>query len=171
MLDVHEDLRRSDTLAVAFTGVMDGLGGIPFEFHRSISQSPWAGLFVRDTEKIWYQYDQSSIDALVRAVNRGASEAGATRVVCLGNSMGGFSAILFGRFLRADAVIAFAPQTCIEPTLTDAIGDFRWRQWQETIRSYPQGDLAACDPGPARNVASRLRAGGQLTQIIESALS
>jgi hypothetical protein len=36
------------------------------------------------------------------------------RTCCLGTSMGGYAAILFGHHLRADAVFAFAPQTLLD---------------------------------------------------------
>jgi hypothetical protein len=149
MIEYLEELKPSRRLVVAFTGVGHGLSGLPFDFHRSVSGLDCAALFVRDLACSWYQYTDGSIGETVKRIHRSAEHVGADRIICLGNSMGGFGAILFGHLAGAHAVLAFSAQTAISPEATAALGDFRWTEYQSRIASYPHGDLASLPP-PAR---------------------
>jgi hypothetical protein len=51
-----EALKPHDCLVVAFTGLGHALGQIPFEFHRTLSGTDCAPLYVRDLARRWYQY-------------------------------------------------------------------------------------------------------------------
>ena len=70
------------------------------------------------------------------------------RIVCLGNPMGGFGALMFGSLLQADAVLAFCPQTVIDPVVTESIGDRRWASYQTDITDYPFGDVTRLPQPP-----------------------
>lgn len=59
----------------------------------------------------WYQYDKL-VEALDIVV---AETARYTRVVTYGSSMGGYAALRFGGYLRADCGIAMSPQFSINP--------------------------------------------------------
>jgi len=153
MIDVSTDLLKpSRCLVVAFAGVRQKLGGLKSEFHRSLERLDCAALFVRDPECRWYQYDAGALEALEARIRRSAEQAGAARLVCIGNSMGGFGALLFGARLGADAILSFVPQTAIDPAVTDALGDHRWQAYQARIPSYPFGDLALRPPAAARTI-------------------
>jgi pimeloyl-ACP methyl ester carboxylesterase len=150
---LETELCQSHVLAVAFTGISHGLGGIHFEFGRSLGKIRCATLLVRDIGLRWYQYgpdDPSAAGAVVARIRYTAKRAGAKRIVCIGNSMGGFGALLYGSLLQADAVIAFCPQTAIDPAITSAMGDRRWSNYQTNIPDYPYGDISRL-PQP-RNV-------------------
>ena len=143
---LEAELCQSPVLAVAFTGVMHGLGALHFEFGRSLGEIRCATLLVRDIGLRWYQYgpdDPSSADSVVARIRDTAKRVGASRIVCIGNSMGGFGALMYGSLLQADAVIAFGPQTAIDPAITAAMGDRRWRSYQDNISDYPCGDIAS----------------------------
>jgi pimeloyl-ACP methyl ester carboxylesterase len=142
---LETELCQSPVLAVAFTGISHGLGGIHFEFGRSLGNIPCATLFIRDIGLRWYQYgpdDPGAADAVVARIQGVAKRVGASRIVCIGNSMGGFGALLYGSLLQADAVIAFCPQTAIDPAITAAMGDRRWSNYQTNISDYPYGDIS-----------------------------
>lgn len=47
------------------------------------------------------------------------------RVVTVGNSMGGYAAILVGHGVAADRCVAFAPQTTLDPSNL-----IKWRDWR-----------------------------------------
>jgi pimeloyl-ACP methyl ester carboxylesterase len=147
---LDRELRSARHLVVAFTGIAHKLGGIPFEFHKSIGAIRCAPLFVRDLKCQWYQYDEAAIIAVTERIEQARRSTGAERLVCLGNSMGGFGALLFGSMLNADAILAFCPQTTIDPAVTSALGDDRWRAYQDKIVSYPRGDLAKEIPARGR---------------------
>lgn len=142
-------LRPAPILTVAFTGISHALGGLHFDFGKSLSGVESATLLVRDIGRRWYQYPNDSPNSPARVIERirtAASEVGATRIVCLGNSMGGFGALMFGSLLQADAVLAFVPQTVIAPSGTEAMGDSRWAQYQRDIDVFPFGDIATMKP-------------------------
>jgi hypothetical protein len=153
MIDFMEtEVRAAKCIVVAFTGVMHGLGGIPFEFHRSLGQLDCAALFVRDLGRRWYQYTNGDVQAAATRIRLAIARSGAERSLFLGNSMGGFGALLFGSLCDAQAILGFAAQTAIDPAVTTAMGDTRWNSFQERIPSYPYGDLAALRAGYGRIV-------------------
>lgn len=146
---LETELHPSPVLAIAFTGVMHALGGIPFEFGRSLGKIDCATLLVRDIGCRWYQYEKahpSHAMTVVNHIRETACQVGAKRIVCIGNSMGGFGALMFGSLLQADAVLAFCPQTVIDTEGTDSIGDRRWSDYQAKIAEYPFGDVARLPP-------------------------
>jgi predicted esterase YcpF (UPF0227 family) len=142
VIDIAPELARpSERLVVAFGGIRHKLGGMQGEFYRSLEGLDCAAIFVRDTALSWYQYDVGTIDAAARQIRRIAAKLGTRRLVCIGNSMGGFGAILLGERVAADAILAVVPQTAIDPRVTDVLGDQRWWKYQRRIPSYPFGDL------------------------------
>ncbi len=156
MITVSTDrLRPSPRLVVAFGGLQQKLGGIRSEFYRSLERLDCAALFVTDPGRRWYQYEPAVIAGLLDEIRQAAARCGARRLVCIGNSMGGFGALLFGARLGADAILGFAPQTAIDPAITDALGDRRWTEYQAMIPAYPFGDLAKEPPAAGRAIICR----------------
>jgi hypothetical protein len=129
---------RSRTLLIAFGGRKSRLGGIPpFEFLSLASQFRAKRLFVRDLQEAWYHeglpgYGED-VEGVKLALERTISEHRVERVVCCGNSAGGYGALLFGTLLRADLVLAFCPQTVIDLELLRGIGDDRWDEPLEAL--------------------------------------
>ena len=142
----------SDQLVVAFGGVRHGYGGIKGEFRQSLGKLGSAAVFVRDDGCRWYQYGPEELQPIFDQIQAVKAELGARRLVCLGNSMGGFGALLFGQRLGADAILSFVPQTAIDPEVTTALGDDRWAAYQENIPAYPHGDLLKEPPAAGRVV-------------------
>ena len=54
------------------------------------------------------------------------------KVFVLGNSMGGFLAVMFARRLKATVCVAFSPQYSIDPSL---VKDRRWQSYRSQIHS------------------------------------
>lgn len=147
------ELRSHNCLVVAFTGAAQGFGAIPFEFHRTMTGADCAVLFVRDRNTQWYQYglgEESSPDRVEHEIREAKLRCGAKRLVMIGNSMGGFGALLFSRFVPTDAVLAFVPQTVILPEELEALGDLRWIDTLRTVPTFYFGDLATLSPPSAR---------------------
>ncbi|MCC4298558.1 hypothetical protein [Aurantimonas coralicida] len=124
----------SKTLFVSFTGVQHGLGGLPAdEFigttHRHHS------LFVSDMNRSWYNAD-GIVDQVSQQIDEIRRQEGVRRTVTIGNSMGGFGAILFARLISADVAFSFSPQFTVHPnrepfekrwsTYTDKIDPWRY---------------------------------------------
>ncbi|MFK8036075.1 MAG: hypothetical protein AB8B94_18220 [Hyphomicrobiales bacterium] len=64
---------------------------------------------------------------------------GEQNIVCIGNSMGGFLAILGSRYLNASHVAAFAPQWSVDPRLVP--DEHRWDQYVSNIDTFVHSDL------------------------------
>ena len=138
------NLKPSDKLIVAFTGIKSAMGGVGFEFYKSLVG--FSVLFVRDNKKQWYRRDaQRTVENIRLAIKK----TGATRLYCIGNSMGGFAALLFGSLCQANGVIAFSPQTVMDPDITLSLGDERWVKYQANSEGLPYADLN--DLAPARH--------------------
>ena len=133
-----------DALLVAFGGLAGAPMGLPpFEF-RNLSESlSVMRLFVRDPAQAWYQRGLEGLTDDVKSTADHLAEridhAGAKRVVMVGNSMGGYAALLFGALLDVDAVIAFAPQTFIGRWLRLRHRDGRWSRQVKRAQTAPRG--------------------------------
>lgn len=142
---LDEQLQPAERLFVAFTGIKGALGGVPFEFVKSLQRLDGAALYVRDLGPHWYQ-DDGDAEQILTAITQAVEKVRPSRLICLGNSMGGFGALYFGARANAHSILAFAPQTAIDPTVTARLGDHRWRDYQQSIVRFPFGDLTEVTP-------------------------
>lgn len=139
MLTVFEDdaLRisvienaASDQLIVCFTGIGERLDNIDVqseEFRRSARFA--TVLFVTDKRRTWgNSLDFSIIQSFV--ANYGQSK----RVSALGNSMGGFIAIVASRFLSLETVIAIVPQYSVHKSIVPL--EDRWSHFVDQINPW-----------------------------------
>lgn len=142
----------SSVLAVAFGGMLMKMDGIPpFEFFRILgSVAPVKKLFLRDHSQAYYHCGVRGLGDDITGVEGGIrgviNQAGASRVVMMGGSGGGYAALLFGRLLGVDEVHAFAPTTFLTAELRKRCGDDRfqgrWDALMSSGRYQPQyGDL------------------------------
>jgi hypothetical protein len=110
--------------------------GAAFEFAQSLRRVPVKKMFVRDHAAAWYHRgvrdagpDIDSVAAYLRGL---VADAAVDDVVLIGNSAGGYAALLFGALLGGE-VHAFSPQTFIDPKLRERHGDNRWSGFIEAI--------------------------------------
>jgi hypothetical protein len=126
-LDMDADSR---TLLIAFGGMRGQLGMPPFEFFKATGGIPVKRLFVRDLRQAWYHRGipghGSTIEAVGESLGELVASHGVDRLVAVGNSAGGYAALLFGTLLGADTVLCFAPQTVLELDVLADMGDHRW---------------------------------------------
>jgi hypothetical protein len=125
LLDLDHD---SSTLVIAFAGLKGFLGGFPaFEFRRLLSSVDVKSVFIRDHYSAWYHRGVvdvgPGIDSVVAKLRELESEA--ERVVMIGNSAGGYAALMFGALLGCETW-AFSPQTFVAKDLLWGAGDHRW---------------------------------------------
>jgi hypothetical protein len=134
---IERDDFASDTLLLILSGMNtdvtedDGKpAGMGFEFHRLAKRMPVKRMFVRDPYHAWYQRGlpgtEESFDGALELVRREVLSARARRLVVVGNSAGGYAALIFGTMLRADVVLSFSPQTTLDLEAQLRIGDKRW---------------------------------------------
>lgn len=125
-----EFLPGADTLVIAFTGMREP-GANAFAFEGDLASAPASKLFLRDPTNCWYlgglEGVGAGVEGLRDALRRRIDESGARRVRCVGASMGGFAALLYGALLRVDGVCAIAPHVFLDPARRDDVRDVRWR--------------------------------------------
>lgn len=120
----------SSTLYIFFGGMAAGIAMPPFEFYRAARIVDDNKLFLRDFAQCWYHAGlpgySRDLSSTADYLRRRIGELGARRVVFVGNSMGGYAAMLFAARLGFGEVIAFAPQTFVSPRLRFRHRDRRW---------------------------------------------
>lgn len=108
---------KNPTLLIAFGGHKGGLGIPVFEFFGATAGLDTKKVFVRDINQAFYFRGLSGIGEglydIVDYLQKQIDTHNIERVVCTGNSMGGYSAILFGHYLNVDEVHAFSPLSFI----------------------------------------------------------
>ncbi|MGB3407147.1 MAG: hypothetical protein WBA67_06600 [Jannaschia sp.] len=119
----------SSRLVVVFTGMKEGFGGQPLdEFAGSASLKGENNvLFVTDRRATWFAAP-GLWRRTVRMIRYLRKSEGIREIVSLGNSMGGYAALLLPRDLRVARAIAFAPQITMDRGLLD---DRRWPDIQK----------------------------------------
>lgn len=127
---------RTDECIICFTGVGHQLGGIDMqnpEFARSDGEE--TKIFVIDKHRSW----GNDIDwgRLKNIVNHLVPNA---EITTLGNSMGGFLAILSASVFGAKQAIAFVPQWSIDPLIVPE--EDRWKQYTQRIQKIHYPDLS-----------------------------
>jgi hypothetical protein len=117
------------TTVIAFSGLQELVGMPLFEFGAAVSGLGANCIFVRDPHRSWYQ-TPSDLGATAlekaRAIRAVAEGIGSQRLVCVGTSMGGFAAMLFGALMQADQALSFGGQAFISAKGRRAWGDNRW---------------------------------------------
>ena len=122
-------------MVVVFTGLKAGFGGAPLdEFAGSASDKGKNNvLFVTDRRATWFAAPGlwRRIVKLTRYLRK---SEGIEEIVTLGNSMGGFGALLLPRDVRVRRAIAFSPQLTMDRTLMD---DTRWPDIKDKFGDLP----------------------------------
>lgn len=120
---------HSPHLLVSLGGYFGGFG-TTFEFSNVADAADVKKLYVRDIRRAVYHTGLPGLSVDVPStteVLRGLiAESGAKRVTMIGNSQGGFAAIMFGALLDIDCVHAFSAQTFVGPINRWRHGENRW---------------------------------------------
>ena len=114
----------TDRLVVVFTGAMHKAGGVPMdEFVGSASDGARNHLMmVSELRRSWYS--RAGVQDRVEDVVMSFAERHRIGwMAAVGNSMGGYGALLFGGRMPFQVVAAFSPQVSMNP---DAIDERRW---------------------------------------------
>ena len=94
-------------------------GARHFAFYKILSGFSANLIFVRDPTDGWYNGPiptlGKNLDETVERIRHVIETLGVKRAATMGSSMGGYAAILFGCLLKADAALAFSPQTLLDP--------------------------------------------------------
>lgn len=128
---VNEDIvPGSKKLFLFFGGIAGAIGMPPFEFYRVSRILDYSKIFLRDISQAWYQRGLPSVGINAQAIGEylkiKIKESNASEVYFVGNSMGGYAALLFCSMLQIGKAIVFSPQTFISSEKRQMYGDNRW---------------------------------------------
>lgn len=126
-----EDLALAERVFLSFTGIGHKLGDIEVQKLEFVGSSSRRGvpIFFSDLNRTWGNgLDFEAIAARLAPYLEGRE------VVAIGNSMGGFLAILATSYLKIDTVIAFAPQFSVHPEVVP--GEIRWTNHRAKITTW-----------------------------------
>lgn len=117
-------------LYIFFGGIAAGFAMPVFEFYNASKIIDDHKVFLRDFSQCWYQDGLPSISkdiySTAEYLKKLIDDIKPEKVYFVGNSMGGYAAILFANLTGIGEVIAFAPQTFISPVLRIRYRDKRW---------------------------------------------
>ncbi len=130
----------SPVMLIAFAGLARNAMAIPFfEFARSMSPFDAKKVFVRDFHRSWYHRGAgeagANIDEVAEHLRALIADSGVERTVAIGNSSGGYAALLFGTIVPVTEIHAFSPQTFIDRDLRHRHGDDRWEGDLDALHS------------------------------------
>lgn len=110
-----DNAAASDILMISFAVFPAPGGKSAFDFRRATHPLGVKRLFLRDPNMMWYQKGTPGISdgvpGVVDFLRKQIAQEKPKRVVMIGNSGGGFSALLFGVLVGADEIHAFNPPT------------------------------------------------------------
>jgi pimeloyl-ACP methyl ester carboxylesterase len=123
---------NGSNLYIFFGGIAARIAMPRFEFYNSAKIMDENKIFIRDFAQCWYQDGlpgiSKDINGTARYIQRQMDEVKPEKTFFVGNSMGGYAAILFASLIGNGEVVAFAPQTFISPVLRLKHKDFRWKK-------------------------------------------
>lgn len=121
---------NSKNLLISFGGFKQGMGMPVFEFYNCLNSVSCNKIFIKDDYQAWYHKgineDLSSMNLLAKYLEGIILEGNYKKVCFVGNSMGGYAAILFGVLLNVDEILVFSPQTFINKWYRFKYNDKRW---------------------------------------------
>jgi hypothetical protein len=118
---------EGEDLWLSFTGISHGMGGLqPEEFAGTATGGRAGAVFVTDKRCSWM--NAVDLDRLAAAV--GPVIAG-KRLFAIGNSMGGFAAVVASKLFPVETCLAFAPQFSVAPGVIPE--ETRWSELRGAI--------------------------------------
>lgn len=131
---------QSDRLVVSFTGI--GVEGedLGYELAKTATQDGRdSALFIADKSRSWLNAP-GIIDDIRQWVLAAKAETGASNVMTLGHSMGGFAALAMPKYTAVKVAVGLSPQVSVHP---DVVGDDpRWMEYRSRIREFAIRDLS-----------------------------
>jgi len=123
---------NGSNLYIFFGGLGSEIGMPPFEFYNFSKIINENKIFIRDLAQCWYHDGlpgiSNDIYSTAKYIQRQVESLKPKKIFFVGNSMGGYAAILFANLIGKGEVIAFAPQTFISPGLLLNHRNLRWHK-------------------------------------------
>ncbi|WP_412564753.1 hypothetical protein [Thalassobius sp. MITS945101] len=126
---------QSERLTLSFTGIGERSGEPQgYEFAKAATAGGRdSALFFADTKRSWLNHP-GQIEEIVDWTEAMKRETGATNVVSLGHSMGGFTALAIPHFTKVDVAVGMSPQYSMHP---DVVPDeTRWKGYRRQLKDF-----------------------------------
>jgi hypothetical protein len=98
-------------------------------------------LLIRDVANAWYHRGVpglgAHVDEMAATLRSLVHAIRPSEVITIGQSMGGYGAIMFGMLLGADRIVAFGPQSHLDPSEAARYGDRRFLPVMEALQANP----------------------------------
>lgn len=148
-LHIHYLPGRSSKLVVSLSGVGGGKGRKPVPPMEFVATASAEGenhvLFVSDATRSWMNAPGLA-ENLAEVIEQTRSQHGITGVLAMGNSMGGFMALVLADLIKIDQVAAFAPQFSMNPRILPE--ETRWSNATAHIANWRYPDVGRLEaPG------------------------
>jgi predicted esterase YcpF (UPF0227 family) len=122
----------SKSLYFFFGGIQASIAIPPFEFYKASGIIDENKVLLRDFSQSWYHAGLKDISVDINTtanyIENIINQISPEKLFFVGNSMGGYAAILLSALIGKGEVIAFAPQTFISSDLREKYNDTRWPQ-------------------------------------------
>lgn len=137
---------EGELLAVCF-GFYDANGNAQFDFYKrlkkleALSGKKINKLLLRDRTSAWYLRGVdglgADVDSTIDEIKKVITQVKPSRVITIGQSMGGYAAILYGALLNADQAISFGPLSCFDSKKLEILRDYRWLPLVKKLEENP----------------------------------
>ena len=129
----------------SFLGVGEGFGGLELQreefFGTASERAERSVIFIFDKKRSWFSNDQKNIE-LFHFIDYFCNKQRYEKRYAIGNSMGGFGALIAARYMQVDRVLAFCPQFSVNNDLMPE--ETRWKNWTDRIGKF---DIASVNDG------------------------
>lgn len=123
----------AEALVVSFASIGHDNSQVPSpEFLGSATAGGRPALFLADESRSWANAP-GFIPLLEAAIARVRQSQTISRILLIGQSMGGFAALIAAAQIKVDAVIAISPQFSVDQ---EVIKDDRWASWTDRIPQH-----------------------------------
>lgn len=129
------DESSSSRCLVAFNGIGHSVGAIDVQREEFFSQHK-LGMVIWITDKKRSWGNNLNLEKVYNIIK---NLIASREVFVIGNSMGGFLAILFSSILNAKKVLSFVPQYSVSPNIVPS--EKRWMKYRKEIKRFEYEDL------------------------------
>ncbi len=133
--DQHVSLSKGENSEVAIftcTGVGHAMGGIDVQKKEFVNTAFRHGTIVTVIDKTRSWGNRVDFQAIADATRDTLKNA--SMVMCVGNSMGAFNAVVLSHYVRANRCLAFATQYSVLPRIVP--NENRWRKYVNAIERF-----------------------------------
>jgi hypothetical protein len=174
-MDIVLDIKNDKLpLVIVFGSVLgNGLNIAPNEFQKYLNQIfNIHYIFIKDRYQVWYSNGifgiGNSIDECIPKLKEIISNINYSKIITCGASMGAYAALIFGKLLNVDHILAFSPQTFLDKKTRALYKDNRWEKNFNDIyklNKLKYSDLSKIDFSTIKNIELFVGKDSKLDQI------